>query len=153
LAASSYWATIGRLAGFCATHFYVIYRLQRILFLTKVVRANPLDARTAKSAAAPESDGLYGFTCASGSVQCDTKVAGIQYLCDPSNDINQLRFYPAVFKVFLKLKYNTTIPLSAPVERLFSAAGQILVPIKPRRNRLSDDTFEKLLFLKKNNTS
>ena len=113
------------------------------MFLTEVVRANPLDGDTATSASAPESDDFYGFTCASGSVQCDTKVAGIQYLRDPSNDINQLRFYPAVLNVFLK--YSTTIPSSAPVERLFSAAGQILVP---RRNRLSDDTFEKLLFLK-----
>ena len=71
----------------------------------------------------------------------------IYRLRDPSTDFKQLSFYLAVSRVFLK--YNTTIPSSAPVERLFSASGQILLP---RRNRLGDDTFEKLLFLKKNSS-
>jgi len=68
----------------------------------------------------------------------------MQYLRDPSHDFHQLSSYP-IACVFLK--FNTTIPPSAPVERLFSTAGQILLP---RRNRLSDDMFEKLLVLKKN---
>jgi len=88
----------------------------------------------------------YGFTASSdSSLNNDSKVAGIQYQRDPSHDFSQLSSYPSVARVFLK--FNTTIPSSAPVERLFSAAGQILLP---RRNRLSDDMFEKLLFLKKN---
>jgi len=113
------------------------------LFLTEVVRAQPSDTSTATPAAASESqsDDFYRFTSASasGSAPSDAKVAGIQYLCDPSTDFKQLSFYPAMSRVFLK--YNTTIPSSAPVERLFSAAGQIMLP---RRNRLGDDTFEKL---------
>jgi len=54
--------------------------------------------------------------------------------------------HPIVKQVFFK--YNTSIPSSAPVERLFSGAIQVLTP---RRNRLSDKTFEMLLCCKSNN--
>jgi len=47
----------------------------------------------------------------------------------------------------LFLHYNTTLPSSAPVERLLSAAALILTK---KRNRLSDEQFESLLLLKVN---
>ncbi|XP_025200514.1 uncharacterized protein LOC112598320 [Melanaphis sacchari] len=57
-----------------------------------------------------------------------------------------LENYPIVKQVFLK--HNTTIPSSVPVERLFSEAIQVLTP---RKNGLSDKTFEMLLCCKSNN--
>jgi len=59
---------------------------------------------------------------------------------DPSHEMEQLRKYPAIAKVFVK--YNTSVLSSAPVEKLFSQAGLTLTP---RKNRLSDETFETLL--------
>ena len=45
------------------------------------------------------------------------------------------------------LKYNTPLPSSAAVERIFSTAGDI---IKPKRACLSSANFEELVFLKGN---
>ena len=69
----------------------------------------------------------------------------INYLSDTDTEFKMLSKYTRIKTVFMK--DNTTPPSSAPVERLFSTAGQIEVP---RRNLLSDSMFEKLLLLKVN---
>jgi hypothetical protein len=45
----------------------------------------------------------------------------------------------------LFVKYNTAIPSSAAVERMFSMGKDVL---KPKRSKLSDEHFEMLVFLK-----
>ncbi len=56
-----------------------------------------------------------------------------------------LIFGKKIMKKSILIKLN--IPLSAPVERLFSFAGWIL---SPQRSNLGDDRFEKLIFLNAN---
>ena len=67
------------------------------------------------------------------------------YLNDKDTSLNALNKYKTVRSLFVK--FNTTAPSSASVERLFSTAGQIQTP---RRNCLIDMMFEKLLLLKTN---
>ena len=69
------------------------------------------------------------------------------YLEDPDTDLSMLNKYPNVKNVFMK--FNTLIPSSGSVERLFSFGGLIHTA---RRNRLSDKSFEMLLLLKANAT-
>ena len=60
-------------------------------------------------------------------------------------DLQILHQFSNMKNIFLK--YNTPTPSSAPVERLFSLGGLVLTP---RRNRLSDKRFEKLLLMRYN---
>ena len=76
------------------------------------------------------------------------KIEVMHYLDNSSKELYSLLAYPHVMAAFVK--YNTTLPSSAPVERLFSIGGLIATP---RRNRLSDATFERLLMLKMNSRS
>ena len=69
----------------------------------------------------------------------------MQYLADTSVSVDSLHRFPLMKKLFIR--FNTPLPSSAPVERLFSQASLILVA---RRGQLKDDKFEKLLLLKAN---
>ena len=60
-------------------------------------------------------------------------------------ELEILNQFPGVRNTYMK--YNTPTPSSAPVERLFSLGGLVLTP---RRNRLSDRRFEKLLLMRFN---
>lgn len=99
-------------------------------------------------AAIPSSDeDDYGYSEMPSDITrshaIETEVSS--YLADPDRSLTVLNKYPLVKSAFIK--FNTTLPSSAAVERLFSVGGQIETA---RRNRLSDGNFEKLLLLKAN---
>uniref|UniRef100_A0A671QI13 HAT C-terminal dimerisation domain-containing protein n=1 Tax=Sinocyclocheilus anshuiensis TaxID=1608454 RepID=A0A671QI13_9TELE len=60
-------------------------------------------------------------------------------------EFESLNQFPNIKNIFLK--FNTPTPSSAPVEWLFSLGDLVLTP---RRNRLSDKRFEKLLLMRYN---
>jgi len=104
---------------------------------------------TDTTSSASEEDDYFGFKNNSSSSQLgsilslDMQVAA--YLTDKDKNIKALDNHPLIKNMFMR--YNTTIPSSAPVERLFSLAGMTLTP---KRSSLSDKTFERLVFIRAN---
>jgi hypothetical protein len=71
---------------------------------------------------------------------------GIDFLSDMSDEsLSLLRKYPSVKRMYMR--YNVTMPSSAPVERLFSYAGMVFTK---KRNRLTDEHLEQYVLLKAN---
>lgn len=68
-----------------------------------------------------------------------------QFLENCSKEMQSILAYPTILDTFVY--FNVGLPSSAPVERVFSAAGDVLIP---KRQRLGDHVFEQLLLLKCN---
>jgi hypothetical protein len=62
-----------------------------------------------------------------------------------TQDMFPFPFREAWIELFIR--YNTPLPSSAAVERLFNSAGDIL---RPKRSSLSSSNFEKLVFMRGN---
>lgn len=124
------------------------------LFLKEINNLNSQNATTSNkssSSSSGEEDIFRDIDKKKGaSISAMPDISGnieaLSYLESKSKELDSLHSYPNVKKLFFK--YNTTLPSSAAAERLFSSGQQIFVP---RRNRLSDNTFEKLLFLRNKN--
>ena len=69
----------------------------------------------------------------------------LSYLKEKSRNLNSLERNPIMKTLFIK--NNTTLPSSAPVERLFSFGG---ITLSPKRSKFSDQTFEQLVLLSSN---
>lgn len=68
-----------------------------------------------------------------------------QFLKSKNSNIKMLCEYPKIKKLFIG--YNTALPSSASVERMFSVGGSVLTP---HRGRLNDDIVEQQMLLKIN---
>jgi len=68
-----------------------------------------------------------------------------RFLKSDNCSINMLNDYTAIKKLFIK--YNTALPSSASVERIFSVGGSV---ITPQRGHLHDDIIEYQILLKIN---
>lgn len=62
-----------------------------------------------------------------------------RFLRDPEKSMQFLNSYPLVKQLFMK--YNNTLPSSAPVEHLFSYGGNVLAL---SRSRMSDEHMEQV---------
>uniref|UniRef100_A0A3B1JDF9 HAT C-terminal dimerisation domain-containing protein n=1 Tax=Astyanax mexicanus TaxID=7994 RepID=A0A3B1JDF9_ASTMX len=77
------------------------------------------------------------------SATAESQVA--DYLKSGAQGMDSLHGFPLIKRI--SLKHNAATPSSAPVERLFSLGKLVFTP---KRNRLSDLKFEKLLLLRYN---
>lgn len=77
------------------------------------------------------------------SATAESQVA--DYFKSGAQGMDSLNRFPLIKKI--SLKYNAATRSSAPVERLFSLGKLVFTP---KRNRLSDLKFEKLLLLRYN---
>lgn len=68
-----------------------------------------------------------------------------KYVEGTGKSLECLQDFPRVKQLFLK--YNTTLPSTAPVQRLFSQKGNL---VTSQRNFLTDDYFERIQLLRYN---
>ena len=94
--------------------------------------------------AAEQTDDFFSFTNGSRIAEVGVNRECFSYLSEPSIKINMLSKYETIKYMFIK--FDTTLPSSASVERLFSTAGYIQAP---QINCLGNQIFENL-FLKAN---
>ncbi len=114
----------------------------RQLLIKEVEKNRPTETSTEKTIAEEKEDDF--FSSAKPDSELSSDIVD-QFFATKSQSLQTLKIFPEILKVFRK--YNTVLPSSAPVERLFSFGGAIF---RPNRHRMSDDHFEKQLLLKAN---
>ena len=99
------------------------------------------------AAIAPREDDFFAFEeqvneSTDTLMSVETEVTS--YL-NSSPVMESLHLFPRIKKI--ALRYNAPTPSSAPVERLFSLGSLVLTP---KRNRLSDERFQRILLMRFN---
>lgn len=94
-----------------------------------------------------DSDSTNDFFCLPSKIYSNQIVTSdLQLLNFLKNNNTDLKSLFAFLKVLSKfIQFNTGLPSSAPVERLFSTGGNVMTS---KRHRLGDDIFENLILLK-----
>lgn len=106
-------------------------------------------ANTSRNSSAIESeDDFFSYGPVKPAVQMQQRgvMEEIQkYIEGKGKSLECLQEFPRVKQLFLK--YNTTLPSTAPVQRLFSQKGNL---VTTQRNFLTDDYFERVQLLRYN---
>ena len=94
-----------------------------------------------------DAEDYFGFPNKNNSIETSKSMSiegqVLAYLNNKSHSLQSLEKYPIIKTLIMR--YNTTIPSSAPVERLFSLVG---ITLTPKRSKLSDKTLEMLVLLR-----
>ena len=107
---------------------------------------HPGETPTTQRRPSTKEDEFFSFDESEEDAYVSVENEVADYFKSGATGMDALNQFPIIKKV--SLKYNAATPSSAPVERLFSLGNLIL---SPKRNRLSDQKFEKLLLLRYNN--
>jgi len=105
------------------------------------VEATPETQEESRGSKSKKGDSFFDFDNDEKSPQVNVEVEANDYLRS-AKSIECLHKYPTIEKLFCM--FNTVLPSSAPVERLFSLGGTA------KRNRLTNSRFEKLLLMRYN---
>ena len=101
---------------------------------------------TAPEQSETNSDAFYVIDDNGPSTSKSTvEIEILNYINSKNTNLDMLNNYPIIKMLFIK--YNSILPSSAPVERMFSIATNIN---KPKRNKLNDTKFALLVLLKSN---
>ena len=128
---------------------FLSYYLCRSVFFFSATLTNFVPSYQSYNSTSPTgsyvSDDYFGFSHNKAKqktmgTEHSIEMSVLSFLEDRETTISSLKKQDVLRKLFVK--YNTALPSSAAVERLFSLAG---VTLTPNRNRLSDATFESLV--------